>query len=125
MKKECFLSAKSRKLRLLDVNAYLRKTLKLKEDPVKSKSDVVETWEKLFPKIMRLRFDFQTAHIFEFLKKKNLISKRRSKLRLKDVNDFLKKTLKLESDPATITNITQVWDELLPKVMETLSQSDE
>ena len=103
------------------MNAYLRKTLKLKEDPVKSKSDVVETWEKLFPKIMRLRFDFQTAHIFEFLKKKNLISK----LRLKDFNDFLKKTLKLESDPATITNITQVWDELLPKVMETLSQSDE
>ena len=93
---------------------------------MKSKSDVVETWEKLFPKIMRLRFDFQTAHIFEFLKKKNLISKRRSNLRLKDVNDFLKKTLKLlESDPATITNITQVWDELLPKVMETLSQSDE
>jgi len=108
LKKECFLSAKSRELRFLDVNAYLRKTLKLKEDPVKSKSDVVETWERLFPKIMQLQFDFQTAHIFKFLKKKNLISKRRSKLRLNDVNDFLKKTLKLESDPATVTNITQV-----------------
>ena len=119
------MSAKSRKLRLLDVNAYLRKTLKLKEDPVKSKSDVVETWERLFPKIMQLQFDFQTAHIFKFLKKKNLISKRRSKLRLKDVNDFLKKTLNLESDPATTTNVTQVWGTLLPKVMETLSQSDE
>ena len=48
------MSAKSRKLRLLDVNAYLRKTLKLKKDPVKSKSDVVETWERLFPKIMSM-----------------------------------------------------------------------
>ena len=119
------MSAKSRELRFLDVNAYLRKTLKLKEDPVKSKSDVVETWERLFPKIMQLQFDFQTAHIFKFLKKKNLISQRRSKLRLKDVNDFLKKTLRLQSDLATITSITQVWEKLLPKVMDTLRQSDE
>ena len=42
LKKQCFLSAKSRKVRLLDVNAYLRKTLKLKEIPIKSKSNVVE-----------------------------------------------------------------------------------
>jgi len=90
------LSAKSRKLSLLDVNVYFRKTLKLKEDSVKSKSDVVESWDRLFPKIMRLQLGFQTAHIFEFLKNKNLISKRSLNLELKDVNDFLKKTLKVQ-----------------------------
>ena len=119
------MSSKSKKLRLLDINSYLRRTLKLKEDPIKSKSEVVETWEKLFPKIMRLRFELQTTHFMEFLKKQDFLSKRVQKLRLKHINDFLQQTLKLESAPATITDVIQVRETLLPKVMEALNQAEE
>ena len=39
--------------------SQVSRTLKLEEDLIKSKSEVVETWEKLFPIIMRLRLEFQ------------------------------------------------------------------
>ena len=103
-----FIGAKT-ELALKHVNAYLMKKLNLKEKPVTRKAAVVEVWEKLF-------FKAHTSHVRRYLVSKGVINPE-ADLRLKDVNDFLVKKLKLKKNPIRRkAQIVTVWNELFDQL---------
>ena len=84
-------SAKA-KLRLKDVNGYLKEKLGLNQKPVKKKTEVPAVWEKMFDKV-------RTANIRLFLIKDGFITDTTQKLQLKDVREYLKLKLQLQAIP--------------------------
>ena len=59
LRNKVFITSKQ-KLRLKDVNGYLKEKLKLKKNPAKGRHDVVDVWEKLFPKLLKVVRDWIT-----------------------------------------------------------------
>ena len=71
------------------MNLYLKKKLHLPEDkPAKQKVQVVDGWDRYFQQV-------QTAHIRDFLQTKGVLRPKK-RPQLKDVNECLTKTLKLD-----------------------------
>ena len=64
-------------------------------------------------------FDFQTLHIRDFLVSKEVVKDSKSKLRLKDVNNYLMDQLKLTEKPCKRkADVVRVWESLFPKLSE-------
>ena len=115
-----------KKLAMKHVNNFLLKTLKLKDPPCTRKDQVVEVWEKLFPKVKEAQFHSESAYILAFLKQNKFVKSTVKELTLKDVNGFLMKTLKMKKKPAT-TNADMIpaWERLFPEVVRTLQKRSE
>ena len=68
-----------------------------------------------------MSFDFQTLHIRNFLRAKGVLQPKQ-KLRLKDVNEYLKLKLKLATNPArSKKDVVPVWEKLLPDLLNVQS----
>ena len=78
----------------------------MKDKPAKKKSDVVDTWERLF-------FKAQTAHVRKYLVSKGFMKADQELLRMKDVNSFLVQKLNLKKNPIRRRDqIATVWNQL-------------
>ena len=90
---------------------YLVKKLSLDNDkPAKSKSEVVEVWEKHFAQLL-------IVHVRDYLRKDGFL-RPNAELRLKDFNKYLRDKLNLKKKrPAkSKAEIAAVWDQYFEQI---------